>query len=152
MPMQLILTTDVPHLGKAGELVTVKSGYGRNYLVPRGMAVSATVENKAELDHRKRQVEARLTKERAVAGTLAERINGMTLQFERLVGEDERMFGSVTSQDLARQLEVAGVDIDRKQIELDEPIKAVGKHEVNVRLGAGTAAILKFWVTAKAKE
>jgi large subunit ribosomal protein L9 len=150
--MQLILTTDVPHLGKAGELVTVKSGYGRNYLVPRGMAVSATVENKAELDHRKRQVEARLTKERAVAGTLAERINGMTLQFERLVGEDERMFGSVTSRDLARQLEVAGVDIDSKQIELDEPIKSVGKHEVNVRLGAGTTAILKFWVTAKAKE
>jgi large subunit ribosomal protein L9 len=152
MPMQLILTTDVPHLGKAGELVTVKSGYGRNYLVPRGMAVSATVENKAELEHRKRQVEARLTKERAVAGTLAERINGMTLQFERLVGEDERMFGSVTSRDLARQLEVAGVDIDSKQIELDEPIKSVGKHEVNVRLGAGTTAILKFWVTAKAKE
>ena len=152
MPMQLILTTDVPHLGKAGELVTVKSGYGRNYLVPRGMAVSATVENKAELDHRKKQVDARLTKERAVAGTLAERINGMTLQFERLVGEDERMFGSVTSQDLARQLEVAGVDIDRKQIELDEPIKAVGKHEVPVRLGVGTTATLKFWVTAKAKE
>ena len=152
MPMQLILTTDVPHLGKAGELVTVKSGYGRNYLVPRGMAVSATVENKAELDHRKRQVDARLSKERVLAGTLAERINGMTLQFERLVGEDERMFGSVTSQDLARQLEVAGVDIDRKQIELDEPIKAVGKHEVPVRLGAGTTATLKFWVTAKAKE
>ena len=152
MPMQLILTTDVPHLGKAGELVTVKSGYGRNYLVPRGMAVSATVENKSELEHRKRQVESRLTKERAVAGTLAERINGMTLQFERLVGEDERMFGSVTSQDLARQLEVAGVDIDRKQIELDDPIKAVGKHEVPVRLGAGMTATLKFWVTAKAKE
>src|SRR6185503_840231 len=123
MPMQLILTTDVPHLGKAGELVTVKSGYGRNYLGPRGMAVSATVENKSELEHRK-------------------------LQFERLVGEDERMFGSVTSQDLARQLEVAGVDIDRKQIELDDPIKAVGKHEVPVRLGAGMKATLKFWVTA----
>jgi large subunit ribosomal protein L9 len=152
MPMQLILTQDVAHLGKAGELVTVKSGYGRNYLVPRGMAVSATVENKAELDHRKRMVESRLVKERAVAGSLAERINGMTLQFERLVGEDERMFGSVTSQDLARQLEVAGVDIDRKQIELSDPIKSVGKHEVPVRLGAGTTATLKFWVTAKPKE
>ena len=152
MPMQLILTTDVPHLGKAGELVTVKSGYGRNYLVPRGMAVSATVENKSELEHRKRQVEARLTKERAVAGTLAERINGMTLQFERLVGEDERMFGSVTARDLARQLEVAGVEIDSRQIELGDPVKAIGKHEVTVRLGAGTTATLKFWVTAKAKE
>jgi large subunit ribosomal protein L9 len=152
MPMQLILTQDVPHLGKAGELVTVKSGYGRNYLVPRGMAVSATAENKSELDHRKRQVEARLTKERAEAASIADRINGMTLQFERLVGEEERMFGSVTARDLARQLEVAGVDIDSRQIDLPEPIKAIGKHEAPVRLAAGTVATLKFWVTAKPKE
>ncbi|HYU15825.1 MAG TPA: 50S ribosomal protein L9 [Candidatus Acidoferrum sp.] len=152
MPMQLILTQDVPHLGKAGELVTVKSGFGRNYLVPRGMAVSATAENKAELDHRKRQVDARVAKDRATAAGIADRIGGMTLQFERLVGEDERMFGSVTSRDLARQLEVAGVDIDSRQIELGEPIKSIGKHEVPVRLGAGTVATLKFWVTAKAKE
>src|SRR6266545_3735179 len=148
MPMQLILTQDVPHLGKAGELVTVKSGFGRNYLVPRGMAVSATAENKAELDHRKRQVDARVAKDRATAAGIADRIGGMTLQFERLVGEDERMFGSVTSRDLARQLEVAGVDIDSRQIELGEPIKSIGKHEVPVRLGAGTVATLKFWVTA----
>jgi large subunit ribosomal protein L9 len=152
MPMQLILTQDVPHLGKAGELVTVKSGYGRNYLVPRGMAVSATAENKSELDHRKRQVEARLTKERAEAASIADRINGMTLQFERLVGDEERMFGSVTARDLARQLEVAGVDIDSRQIDLPEPIKAIGKHEAPVRLAAGTVATLKFWVTAKPKE
>jgi large subunit ribosomal protein L9 len=152
MPMQLILTQDVAHLGKAGELVTVKSGYGRNYLVPRGMAVSATAENKAELDHRKRQVDARVAKERAIAGSLADRLSGMTLQFERLVGEDERMFGSVTSRDLARQLEIAGLDIDPRQIELAEPVKAIGKHEVQVRLNAGTMATLKFWVTAKAKE
>jgi large subunit ribosomal protein L9 len=152
MPMQLILTQDVPHLGKAGELVTVKSGYGRNYLVPRGMAVSATAENKAELDHRKRLVDARVTKERATAAGLADRISGMTLQFERLVGEDDRMFGSVTTRDLARQLEVAGVDIDSRQIELGEPVKSIGKHEVEVRLGAGTMATLKFWVVAKAKE
>lgn len=152
MPMQLILTQDVPHLGKAGELVTVKSGYGRNYLVPRGMAVSATAENKSELEHRKRQVDARVSKERAAAASLADRINGMTLQFERLVGEDERMFGSVTARDLARQLEVAGVEIDSRQIEMGDPVKAIGKHEVQVRLGAGTMATLKFWVTAKAKE
>jgi large subunit ribosomal protein L9 len=150
--MQLILTQDVPHLGKAGELVTVKSGYGRNYLVPRGLAVSATAENKSELEHRKRQVDARVSKERATAASLADRINGMTLQFERLVGEDERMFGSVTARDLARQLEVAGVTIDSRQIEMGDPVKAIGKHEVPVRLGAGTTATLKFWVTAKAKE
>ncbi|HLU68809.1 MAG TPA: 50S ribosomal protein L9 [Kofleriaceae bacterium] len=152
MPMQLILTQDVDHLGKAGELVTVKSGYGRNYLVPRGLAVSATAENKSQLEHRKRQVEKRIAKERAAAATLAERISGMTLQFERLVGEDERMFGSVTSRDLARQLEIAGVEIDARQIVMPEPIKTIGKHEVEVRLGAGTTATLKFWVTAKGAE
>jgi large subunit ribosomal protein L9 len=152
MPMQLILTQDVAHLGKAGELVTVKSGYGRNYLVPRGMAVGATAENRAELDHRKRQVDARVAKDRATAASLADRISGMTLQFERLVGEDERMFGSVTARDLARQLEVAGVVIDSRQIHLPDPVKSIGKHEVEVRLGAGTTATLKFWVTAKAKE
>jgi large subunit ribosomal protein L9 len=152
MPMQLILTQDVAHLGKAGELVTVKSGFGRNYLVPRGMAVSATAENRSELEHRKRQVEARISKERVAAAGLAERISGMTLQFERLVGEDERMFGSVTSRDLARQLEIAGVEVDARNIQLGEPVKAVGKHEVEVRVGAGTTATLKFWVTAKAKE
>ena len=152
MPTQLILTQDVAHLGKAGELVSVKSGYARNYLVPRGLAVSATSENKSELEHRKRQVEARLAKERAVAGTMAERINGMTLQFERLVGEDEKMFGSVTNRDLARQLEIAGVAIDARQIELKDAVKSVGKHEAQVRLPAGTVATLKFWVTAKAKE
>lgn len=152
MPMQLILTQDVAHLGKAGELVTVKSGYGRNYLVPRGLAVSATAENKSELDHRKRQVDARVAKERAAAASLADRISGMTLQFERLVGEDERMFGSVTARDLARQLEVAGVEIDSRQIEMGDTVKAIGKHEVTVRLGGGTTATLKFWVTAKAKE
>src|SRR5690606_40906079 len=152
MPMQLILTQDVDHLGKAGELVTVKSGYGRNYLVPRGLAVSATAENKSQLEHRKRQVEKRIAKERAAAATLAERISGMTLQFERLVGEDERMFGSVTSRDLARQLETAGVELDARQIVMPEPIKTIGKHEVEVRLGAGTTATLKFWVTAKGAE
>jgi len=152
MPMQLILTQDVPHLGKAGEMVTVKSGYGRNYLVPRGLAVSATAENRSELEHRKRQVEAKVAKDRAAAASLADRLSGMTLQFERLVGDDERMFGSVTGRDLSRQLAVAGIEIDARQIELREPVKAIGKHEVPVRLGAGTVATLKFWVTAKAKE
>ena len=116
------------------------------------MAVSATAENKSELDHRKRQVDARVAKERAVAASLADRLSGMTLQFERLVGEDERMFGSVTTRDLARQLEVAGVEIDSRQIDMGDTVKAIGKHEVTVRLGGGTTAILKFWVTAKAKE
>jgi len=149
--MQLILTQDVENLGKAGELVSVRPGYGRNYLVPRGFAVTATVHNKNRLDHEKAVIARRVAKERATADELATRINGMTLQFERIVGEDEKLFGSVTSRDIADQLKKANVEIDHRWIELDQAVKALGKYEVPVRLAAGVVAQLKFWVVGKDK-
>ena len=151
MPMQIILTQDVPNLGKAGELVSVRPGYGRNYLIPRGMAVSASVANQKKLEHDRKLIEGRVAKERASAGAIAERLNGMTLQFERNVGEDEKLFGSVTNRDIAEQLKRAGLDVDHRWIQLDQPIKALGKYEVPVRLHAGVIAILKFWVVGKDK-
>ena len=151
MPMQIILTQDVDNLGKAGELVSVRPGYGRNYLVPRGMAVTASVANKNRLDHEKAVIERRVAKERASATELAAKINIMTLQFERNVGEDEKLFGSVTSRDIQEQLKRAGVDIDHRWIQLEGSVKALGKYEVNVRLAAGVSAILKFWVVGKDK-
>lgn len=151
MPMQLILTQDVENLGKAGELVTVRPGYGRNYLVPRGFAVSATVSNKNRLDHEKALIERKVAKERTTANELAGRINGITLQFERIVGEDEKLFGSVTSRDIADQLKRAGIEIDHRWVQLDAPVKALGKYETSVRLAAGVAATLKFWVVGKDK-
>jgi large subunit ribosomal protein L9 len=151
MPMQVILTQDVDNLGKAGELVSVRPGYGRNYLVPRGFAVSATLSNKNRLDHEKKLIERRVAKERATASELATRINGMTLQFERNVGEDEKLFGSVTNRDIADQLKRANVDIDHRWVQLDQPVKALGKYEVPVRLAAGVVATLKFWVVGKDK-
>ncbi len=151
MPMQLILTQDVENLGKAGELVTVRPGYGRNFLVPRGYAVTASVKNKNRLDHEKAVIERRVAKERATANELATRINGMTLQFERMVGEDEKLFGSVTSRDITEQLKKANVDIDHRWIQLDQAVKALGKYEVPVRLAAGVIATLKFWVVGKEK-
>jgi large subunit ribosomal protein L9 len=151
MPMQVILTQDVNNLGKAGELVSVRPGYGRNYLVPRGLAVTATVTNKNRLDHDKAVIERRVAKERATATELANRINGMTLQFERVVGEDEKLFGSVTNRDIAEQLKRANVEIDHRWIALDQPVKALGKYEVPVRLSAGVVATLKFWVVGKDK-
>jgi large subunit ribosomal protein L9 len=151
MAMQLILTQDVENLGKAGELVSVRPGYGRNYLVPRGFAVSATARNKNRLDHEKALIERKIAKERAGASEIAVRINGMTLQFERIVGEDEKLFGSVTNRDIAEQLKRAGVDLDHRTIQLDQPIKALGKYEVPVRLVAGVVATLKFWVVGKDK-
>jgi large subunit ribosomal protein L9 len=149
--MQVILTQDVDNLGKAGELVSVRPGYGRNYLVPRGYAVSATVRNKNRLDHEKALIERKVAKERASATEIASRINVMTLQFERMVGDDEKLFGSVTNRDIADQLKKAGVDIDHRWIHLDTAVKALGKYETPVRLAAGVVANLKFWVVGKDK-
>ena len=151
MAMQIILTQDVPNLGKAGELVSVRPGYGRNYLVPRGYAVSATVRNKNRLEHEKALIEKRIEKERASATELAGRINGITLQFERMVGEDEKLFGSVTNRDIAEQLKKAGIEIDHRWVNLETPVKALGKYETVVRLAAGVTANLKFWVVGKDK-
>jgi large subunit ribosomal protein L9 len=149
--MQIILTQDVANLGKAGELVSVKPGYGRNYLVPNGMAVTATVSNKNSLDHEKALIGRRVAKELATANEIATRINGMTLQFERQVGEDEKLFGSVTSRDIQEQLKKANVEIDHRWVKLEESVKALGKYEVPVKLSAGVVATLKFWVVGKDK-
>ena len=149
--MQVILTQDVANLGKAGELVSVKPGYGRNFLLPRGFAVSATADNRQQLEHNRAAIEKRVAKQRAAAQSIAERLNGMTLQFERLVGEDEKMFGSVTNRDIAEQLKRAGIDLDHRKVGLDQPTKALGKYEVTVHLDAGVTAQLKYWVVGKEK-
>ncbi len=150
--MQLILTQDVPNLGKAGELVTVKSGFGRNFLLPQGMAISATARNVSELEHERARIAKQVATDRAAALQIAERLNMITLQFERLVGDDEKLFGSVTARDIADQLGVAGVELDHRKIQLDEPIKALGKYEVPVRLRGDVIAQLKFWVVGKENE
>jgi large subunit ribosomal protein L9 len=151
MAMQVILTKDVPNLGKAGELVNVKPGFGRNYLVPNGLAVSATAENVHRLEHEKRVIAKRIAKAQAAAQTTAEKINVITLQFDRAVGEDDKMFGSVTSRDLADKLQKAGVEIDHRAIQLEQPVKALGKYEATVKLDAGVVATVKFYVVARAK-
>ncbi|MCG8423938.1 MAG: 50S ribosomal protein L9 [Proteobacteria bacterium] len=147
--MQVILTQDIEHLGKAGELVTVKPGYGRNYLVPQGLAISATERNVRRLQHERTVIAARVAKEQSETASLASRLNGMTLQFERVVGDDDKMFGSVTARNISEQLRVAGIDIEHRRIMLHEPIRALGKYEVDVKLKAGVLAKLKFWIVSK---
>lgn len=151
MAMQVILTQDVTNLGKAGELVSVRPGYGRNYLVPRGLAVSATVRNKNRLEHETALIARKVEKERATANEIAGKINAITLQLELLTGEEDKVFGSVTTRELSERLKKAGVDVDHRSIQLDAPIKALGKYETNVRLAAGVVATLKFWVVGKEK-
>ena len=153
MPMQLILTQDVDKLGKAGELVSVKSGFGRNYLVPQGMALTASKQNMAELEAKQKRIASKVAKESKEAGGLAERINGMTLQFERLFGEGDKMFGSVSTKDIVKQLEKAGLTgVEAHQIHLTEQVKAEGKYEVSVKLKAGVTAALKFRVVKQDKK
>ncbi len=147
--MQLILTKDVPKLGLAGELVTVKAGFGRNYLLPKGLALSATTKNVKELEAKRRIIAAAAAVAREAAASVAERLGGMTLQFSRLVGPDEKLFGSVTSRDISERLEKAGITIDHRKINLPESIKALGKYEATVTVATGTTATLRFWVVAK---
>lgn len=151
MPMQVILTKDVANLGKAGELVTVKPGFGRNFLVPQGLAVSATAQNVHRLEHEKRVIARKVAKATAAAASTAEKINVITLQFDRAVGEDDKLFGSVTSRDIAEKLAKAGVEVDHRWIQLDQPVKALGKYEAAVKLDAGVTANVKFWVVKREK-
>ncbi|MCP4447821.1 MAG: 50S ribosomal protein L9 [Myxococcales bacterium] len=150
--MQLILTQDVDNLGDAGELVNVKPGFGRNYLLPQGLALSATKRNIKRLEHDRAMIAQEVAKQRTENEWMAKRIGGMTLQFERLVGEGDKMFGSVTARDLSSQLAVAKIEVDSRRIQLPEAIKAVGKYEANVKLGAGVIAVLKFWVVGKDQD
>jgi large subunit ribosomal protein L9 len=115
------------------------------------MAVSASVQNQQRLDHDKAVIARKVAKERAGAQSIADRLNGMTLQFERQVGEGEKMFGSVGARDIAEQLKRANLEVDHRWVQLDQPVKAVGKYEVPVKLAAGVTATLKFFVVAKEK-
>ena len=151
MPMQVILTKDVANLGKAGELVNVKPGFGRNYLVPNGFAVSATAQNVHRLEHEKRVIATKVAKTQAAAASTAEKIKVITLQFDRAVGEDDKLFGSVTTRDIADALKKAGVELDHRSIQLDQAVKALGKYDATVKLEAGVTASLKFYVVARAK-
>ena len=149
MAMQLILTHDVTHLGKAGDVVNVKPGYGRNYLLPQGLAVLATRKSVNKIEHEKKVIETKIAKERTDAEGMAARLNGMTLQFERLVGDDDKLFGSVTTRDIEEALAARGQQVDRKKIHLAEPLKHLGEFEVQIKVAREVTATIKVAVVAK---
>jgi len=146
--VKLILREDVTNLGEAGELVTVRPGYARNFLLPQGKAILATAASIKELDHHKKVVGDRLARERK--GQLAERdrIQNLSLEFAMQAGEEGKLFGSVTAAQIAEQLEAKGVTIDRRKIQLEEPIKEVGDHSVPIKLWKDVTANVKVKVTA----
>ncbi len=144
--MQIILLKDVDKLGRRGEVVNVRDGYGRNFLFPRGFALPATSENQARLEVEKKQTGKKQAQKKEEAEKLAQQIEAIQLRLPVKVGEKEKLFGSVTSQDLAKALQGEGVRLDKKRILISEPIKSLGKHEVAVELDGGVKARLRVEV------
>jgi large subunit ribosomal protein L9 len=147
--MQVILQEDVASLGKAGEVVNVRDGYGRNYLLPKGLAVVAEPKNLKMLEHQKRVVAAKEGKRKSSAEDLASKLGSLSLTISREAGEAEKLFGSVTTKDIAEALRKEGYNIDRRDITLDEPIKQLGIFDVPVKLHPEVTGTVKVWVVAK---
>ena len=148
--MKLILREDVYNLGKGGELVEVKPGYGRNFLIPRGLAVLANPKNIREVEHQKSVAAAKAAKLKASAEAVARRLSETPLSFKRKVGEQDELYGSVTAMDLAEALAGRGVQIDRRAIDLSEPLKTLGDFEVGVKLHSDVVGKVKVKVEAEA--
>ncbi len=147
--IQLILKEDVAHLGQSGELVSVRPGFGRNYLIPQGLAVHATRKNVAQMEHERKAIEAKAAKTRKDAESIAARLTGVTVQLERQTGEGDKLFGSVTTRDIEEALKGMGHDVDRKKIALADPIRALGQFDVEVKIARDVNATIKVWVVAK---
>ena len=148
--MKVILREDVENLGHGGELVEVKPGYGRNYLLPRGLAVAANPKNIREIEHQKAVASAKAAKMKASAEALAKRLSDTPLTLKRKAGEQDKLFGSVTAMDLAEALAQRGLAIDRRSIDLGEPIKTLGDFEVPVKLHHEVVGRVKVKVEAEA--
>src|SRR5438270_7655041 len=148
--MKVILTKDLDNLGKAGALVEVKTGYGRNYLLPNQLAVLATAKNVRQLEHHKSGILARAAKEKTSLQALGQKLSGIELKFARKVGDQNKLFGSVTSKDIHEQLQAQGYQVDRKQVHLPEPLKEIGTHEVPVKLHSDVTAKIKVTIAPEA--
>ena len=147
--VKVLLETDVENLGTGGEVVRVRSGFARNFLLPRGLAVIATPGSLKRVDALKKAATVRKQAEVAAAEELAKKISGVKVTIERAVGEEGKMYGSVTTRDIEEAFTKAGVTIDKRKIELSEPIKLLGSFDVPLRLGGDVSASLKVEVVKK---
>jgi large subunit ribosomal protein L9 len=144
--MQVILRKEVANLGDAGDIVKVKAGYGRNYLIPRGFAIPATEGSVRQLEHHRRVADAIRRKNLSSAKELKEKLEGTAVSIRRETGEDDRLFGAVTNRDVAEALAAEGIEVDRRQIGLDDPIKSIGLFTVPVRLHRDVTANVRVYV------
>ena len=150
--MEVILKEDVNKLGHRGDVVKVADGYGRNYLLPEKLAIEATANNKAVIEQMKNSSVRKLAKEKVVAEDLSKTLESVELVFERKVGENDHLFGSVTSGDIAHQLEEKGFTVDRRKISLEEPLKTLGEFHVPIKLHREVTTHLKVTVKGDAPE
>jgi large subunit ribosomal protein L9 len=150
--MEVILKEDVANLGHRGDVVKVADGYGRNFLLPRKLALQATVANKAVIDQMKAAAARRSATEKVLAEELLSKLQPVVLTFTRKSGDHGQLFGSVTSADIAAELETKGFEVDRRKIQLTEPLKALGNFEVAIRLHREVTAHLKVKVLGDAVE
>jgi len=150
--MEVILKEDVPKLGSRGDVVRVAEGYGRNYLLPRKLAIEASAANKAVIDQMKAASVRRTVKEKSDAELLAKQFDGVGLEFTRRAGENDQLFGSVTSADIAHELEHRGFNIDRRKVQLDEPLKALGEFSVPIKLHREVTTTVKVTINKEKVE
>ena len=148
--MEVILKEDVPKLGNRGEVVKVAEGYGRNFLLPKKLAIQATAANKTVIEQMKAAAVRRSAKEKTQAEELAKQFDGVSVSFTRKSGENDQLFGSVTSGDIAEALEKKGFNIDRRKIQLHEPLKTVGEFTIPVKLHKDVTAHLKVVIEKEA--
>ena len=150
MSIEVILKEHVEHLGRRGEVVKVASGYARNFLFPRKLALAVTDENKRQIERERVKAEAREADELKAAQSLAATIEGLDIAIARRVGENDTLYGSVTSGDIADALAARDVTVDRRKIQLPEPLKSLGEHPVGVKLHRDVTAQLKVKIVAAA--
>jgi large subunit ribosomal protein L9 len=144
--MEVILKENVEKLGNEGDVVSVADGYARNYLIPKNLAIKATDKNRRVIEHEKRVESDRFAKERREAEKLASELANLSCTIRMQAGENDRLFGSVTALDIAAALEEQGIEIDRRKITLDEPIKELGVFTVPAKIHADVTADIKVWV------
>ena len=150
--MEVILKEDVNKLGNRGDVVKVADGYGRNYLLPGKLAIEATANNKAVIEQMKGSAIRKSIKEKAASEEVAKQLDAIELTFERKVGENDHLFGSVTSGDIAQQLEAKGFDVDKRKIALEEPLKQLGEFHVPVKLHREVTAHVKVTIKSDAPD
>src|SRR6187549_3328980 len=150
--MKVILTEEIRGLGTRGDVVTVKDGYARNYLLPKNLAREASAGNLKQIEHERRKWSLLAQQEKDAAQKAADKVKGVKIRIEKRVGENGHLFGSVTANEIADALAAKGIEVDKRRIELEQPIKNIGLHDVEVRLHKDVAAHIQVEVAAQGVE